>query len=321
MAEYIVNLNNGKTDEKGSLRLIGKLLNQSGALEATGLTVSATTPTPDLTVKVSGSVASDNVVFITATGDTYHGWNTAQYTVTITSNSTGITKSDAVVAYADTAAGSTTANNPGGLKFLAVRGSSTDGVTKASAADIAASAVGTKPYIRLADVTVGNGVSSINSGNIVDTRPKASMGTNLIATSAVQTNAITKATSFTWDVGGTALTTTSAGYVQIGTFSGALTTLSPTTCTLLVTMDCTNASVNGGNGRMGIDIDGQASEICCTFPNMSGLHVAGSQVIALALTAGAHTLKPIFLNTAGPSSTTTINTFGAIKVSVVELQR
>jgi hypothetical protein len=318
MAEYLVNLNNGKTDEKAAFRLVGKLLNQSGVLEATGLTVSATTPTPDMTVKVSGSVASDNVVFITATGDTYHGWNTAQYAVTILSNATGATKYDAIVAYADTAAGSTTANNPGGLKFIAVRSS---GAGVATAADITASAVGTKPYLRLADVTVANGVSSINSGNIVDTRPKASVGTNLIATSAVQTNAITKATSFAWDVGATALTTTSSGYVQIGTFSGALTTLSPTTCTLLVTMDCTSAYVNGGNGRVGIDIDGQASEICCTFPNTSGLHVAGSQVIALALTAGAHTLKPIFLNTAGPSSTTTINTFGAIKVSVVELQR
>jgi hypothetical protein len=54
------------------------------------------------------------VVFITSTGDTYHGWNTAQYSVTILSNSTGATKYDAIVAYADTAAGSTTANNPGG---------------------------------------------------------------------------------------------------------------------------------------------------------------------------------------------------------------
>ena len=167
MAEYLVNLNNGKTDEKAAFRLIGKLLNQSGVLESTGLTVSATTPTPDMTVKVAGSVASDNAVFITSTGDTYHGWNTAQYSVTILSNATGATKYDAIVAYADTAAGSTTANNPGGLKFIAVRSS---GAGVASAADIAASAVGTKPYLRLADVTVANGVSSINSGNIVDTR-------------------------------------------------------------------------------------------------------------------------------------------------------
>jgi hypothetical protein len=36
--------------------------------------------------------------------------------------------------------------------------------------------VGTKPYLRLADVTVANGVSSINSGNIVDTRPLARLG-------------------------------------------------------------------------------------------------------------------------------------------------
>jgi hypothetical protein len=178
MAEYLVNLNNGKTDEKAAFRLVGKLLNQSGVLESTGLTVSATTPTPDMTVKVSGSVASDNAVFITATGDTYHGWNTAQYSVTILSNATGATKYDAIVAYADTAAGSTTANNPGGLKFIAVRSC---GAGVASSADIAASAVGTKPSLRLADVTVANGVSSINSGNIVDARQIAGLNYALAA--------------------------------------------------------------------------------------------------------------------------------------------
>ncbi len=205
MAEYLVNLNNGKTDEKAAFRLVGKLLNQSGVLESTGLTVSATTPTPDMTVKVSGSVASDNAVFITATGDTYHGWNTAQYSVTILSNATGATKYDAIVAYADTAAGSTTANNPGGLKFIAVRSS---GAGVASAADIAASAVGTKPSLRLADVTVANGVSSINSGNIVDTRVFSAVNQVLSTLGYAQTTATQGGITTAADLTGLTVTVT-----------------------------------------------------------------------------------------------------------------
>jgi hypothetical protein len=312
MAEYLVNLNNGKTDEKAAFRLIGKLLNQSGVLESTGLTVSATTPTPDMTVKVSGSVASDNVVFITSTGDTYHGWNTAQYAVTILSNATGATKYDAIVAYADTAAGSTTANNPGGLKLIAVRSS---GAGVALSADITASAVGTKPYLRLADVTVANGVSSINSGNIVDTRPFTAIPSTRLAA-----NAATKATAYSWDIGVSPLTTTSSTYVQVGSLSGTLVTLSAGTATLLVTLNISGAYVNGGNARFGIDIDGQQFEVTATLTNTAQTHAGGATVVVLGLTAGTHTVKPIFLNTTGASSTS-VAAFNNIHATITELIR
>jgi hypothetical protein len=316
MAEYAVNLNNGTTDEKGAFRLMGKLLNQSGVIESTALTVSATTPTPDLTVKVSGSVASDNAVFITTTGDTHHGWNTTSpYSVTITANSTGVTKFDAIVAYIDTTAGSTTANNPGGLKFLAVRGSSTDGVTKATSADIAATAVGTKPYIRLADVTVGNGVSSINSGNIVDARPFAA-----IPSARLAANSATKATTYSWDIGSSPLTTASSTYVQVGSLSGTLVTLSVATATLLVTMNISGAYVNGGNARFGIDIDGQQFEVTATLTNTAQTHAGGATVVVLGLTAGTHTVKPIFLNTTG-ASTTSVAAYNNIHATITELIR
>ncbi len=190
MAEYAINLNNGKTDEKGIFRLLGKLFNQSGVIESTALVVAAQS-SPDMTVKVSGSAASDNAVFLTTNADCYHGWNTFSYNVTILANSTGVAHFDAIVAYVDTSAGSATANNPGGLKFIAVRSTAIDGTTKTSAADITASPVGTKPYIRLADVTVGNGVSSINSGNVVDARVFAAVGTGLVAGSSLATSAIT----------------------------------------------------------------------------------------------------------------------------------
>ena len=177
MSEYLINLNNGKTDEKGILRLLGKLLPQNGVIETAGMTVSAQS-SPDMTVKVSGSAASDNCVFINSSGDTYHGWNTANYNVTITSNSSGVTKKDTVIAYADTAGGISTSNNPGALKFIAVRGSGTDTAPTDGELNTATS---NKPWIRLANVQVANGASSINSGNITDVRTKTAISDSMFS--------------------------------------------------------------------------------------------------------------------------------------------
>ncbi len=182
MALFAVNLNNGVTDEKGIFRLLGRMLTRSGVIESTALTVAAQS-TPDMTVRVSGSVAADNAVFLTTNGDCYHGWNTAGANVTIATNSSGVTVSDAIVAYINTAAGSTTANNPNGMVLTAVRGAS--GTTTDAEIN---TAISSKPFIRLADVTVANAVTSINSGNIADTRLAAQLG---IAASSLSTSAIT----------------------------------------------------------------------------------------------------------------------------------
>lgn len=197
MSEYLVNLNNGKTDEKGQFRLLGKILSGSGVLESTGMLVEAQ-GSPDMTVKVSGSAASDNIVFITSSGDTYHGWNTASYNVTISANASGVSKTDAVIAYADTAAGSSTANNPAGLKYLAVRGASgapTDGELN--------TATSNKPWVRLATVVVSNGVSSINSGNITDARAFASVQAEFGWSAAKETWTYASATTITVPAGAT----------------------------------------------------------------------------------------------------------------------
>lgn len=173
MSEFLVNLASGKTDEKGDKRLLGRLLNQSGVIQTAAMTVAAQA-TPDMTVKVSGSTASDDIVFVASDGALYHGWNTASKNVTILSNSSGVTKTDAIVAYADTAAGSSTANNPGGLKFIAVRrsGVNTGNPTQGEID----TATGSMPSVVLAYVTVANGAASINSGNISDARPIAQTG-------------------------------------------------------------------------------------------------------------------------------------------------
>ena len=167
MATYAVNLASGTTDEKGILRLLGMLLSTSGVLKSTALQVTAQ-GTPTMQLNISGSAAADDAVFITTNGDTYHGWNTTQTTVTIAANSTGNTMIDSVVAYINLGAGIATANNPGGLVFTSVRGAAAN--TAPTSAAIQAAVGSNNPYIELAHITVGNGVSSINSGNITDVR-------------------------------------------------------------------------------------------------------------------------------------------------------
>jgi hypothetical protein len=187
MAKYLANLTNGQLDEKGIFRLIGTLLTQSGVVQSGALSVAAQS-TPDMTVKVAGASTGHDIVFITSSGDTYHGWNTANENVTITSNASGVTKTDAIVAYADLSAGIATSNNPGALKFVAVRRSGSD--TGNPTSGEISSAVSSNPYVVLAYVTVSNGASSINSGNITDARTRAYMDGGKLSPSSVTAAAI-----------------------------------------------------------------------------------------------------------------------------------
>lgn len=194
MARYLANLTNGPIDEKGFLRALGVLLTGSGVSQAASMTVAAQ-DTPDMTVKVAGGTTGHDIVFITTAGDTYHGWNTASENVTITANASGVTKKDAIVAYADLAAGIATSNNPGALKLIAVRGAGTD--TAPDNTQIMASTVGSNPYVVLAHVTVANGVGSINSGNITDQRTTTQISKEVIEPIGTDQIASEAWTSFT----------------------------------------------------------------------------------------------------------------------------
>ncbi len=182
MAEYLANLNNGKIDEKGMLRLFGTILTQSGVIDSGSLVVAAQA-TPDATVKIAGGATGHDVVFKTSTGELYHGWNTADKNLTIVANSSGVTKTDAIVVYADLAAGAGsggTSNNPGGLKFIAVRRGGSD-AGNPTEPEIS-TAVGGNPYLVLAYVTVANAATSINSGNITDARVRVQVESSNIET-------------------------------------------------------------------------------------------------------------------------------------------
>ena len=98
---------------------------------------------PNMSVKVSAGVCSINGVFLQ---------NDSSYTVTITSNSSSYSRKDAIVAYIS------------GTTFQI------KAVTGTPSASPVAPTVSSSSYIKLAEVTVGVGVTSIQSTAVKDCR-------------------------------------------------------------------------------------------------------------------------------------------------------
>ena len=123
----------------------GKIVGGKIIYGDTNLKVAAQS-SPNMSVKVSAGVCSINGVFLQ---------NDSSYTVTITSNSSSYSRKDAIVAYIS---GTT-------FQIKAVQGTP-------SASPIAPT-VNSSSYIKLAEVTVGVGVTSIQSTAVKDCRNTA----------------------------------------------------------------------------------------------------------------------------------------------------
>jgi hypothetical protein len=334
MAEYLLNLTNGEMDEKGFLRLFGTLLNQTGVVQSGALAVSAQ-GTPDMTVKVAGGTTGHDVVFITSAGDTYHGWNTADKNVTITANATGVEKSDAIVAYADLSAGSATSNNPGALKFVAIRNPINTSIPSASQIEDVIG-VGT-PYLKLAIVQVANGASSINSGNITDQRVRATLAANTVPTAAIQDSAVSTAKiadnaittskintnavvqhrlTVSWFSAGTGRSSAVNAMVAIaGQTPAAFTTSGGL---LKITVNINGLSLSAGVGYIGYIISGAGSAsgegMGTNFATISQL----SMERYITLGAGDYTIAPGYRGNGG---TIAWNPFNTAEITIVEYKK
>jgi len=110
--------------------------------------------------------------FFVKTGMTYHGYSTAVNSVSVSANSSGNPRVDAIVAYVDlSASAGTDATNV--LKFACVAGTpASSPVIPDNTAILSAIGAG-NPYIILASVAVANGASVIATANISDLRPSA----------------------------------------------------------------------------------------------------------------------------------------------------
>lgn len=176
MAEKIAARDGGETSEEGISRMSSRLISAAGVFATADLQVTAT-GTPDNHVNVgTGDIAIGNNSPNTADPDYYyHGWNTASYPLTISSNGSGNPRIDLVVAYVDlSVVDDSNPDNPGALAFKTVEG--TAGATPVAPDDTAIQAsVGSgNPWVLLAQVAVANGFSSIANSDITDLRAKAS---------------------------------------------------------------------------------------------------------------------------------------------------
>jgi hypothetical protein len=205
MSFSAVHLPNGTSSNTSVLRFFGAYLSGSGVVPATAMTVSAQA-SPDMSVKISGSAAADNLIIKTTSGEVYHVWNTASANVTITANSSGVAKTDAIVVYVDTALSSATPDNPAGGVAIAVRRSGTNtGIPTNAEID---TATGSKPWYILTTVAVASGATSINSGNITDKRAITGFDGAQLAVGSVTADRMAAETwtqfTPTWSTSGTA---------------------------------------------------------------------------------------------------------------------
>jgi hypothetical protein len=165
MSLIVTNLDDGQTDAALSLQHLGALLTESGVLTPTSLTVTAQV-SPNMSVRVSGSDNNDKAIIITDNGDTYFVKNTANENVTILANTSGVTKTDAIVLYVDLTGGDPdNAGSPGAAHLIAVRRASVSTGAPTSGENDAATS--NNPWLKLKEVTVTHNTGEIESGDLL----------------------------------------------------------------------------------------------------------------------------------------------------------
>lgn len=153
--------------EDSVLQFITDLIAASGvATKASGTTQFAIQAqgTPDMTVKIK----SGRAYLKGSSGNAYPVILDADTSVAIGSNGSGSTRNDSVVLYIDkSASANTDASNV--AKLIVVQGGASAPTDSAIQTAVGAS----NPFLRLADVAITSGATSITSGNITDKRIQA----------------------------------------------------------------------------------------------------------------------------------------------------
>jgi len=163
MSNYLAIRNGGKTDEQGAERIFAKILSGQGCI-GSGDYLATQNGTPNMSVNVA---AGD--IILTYLTYVFHIWADATNNVAIASNSSGLTRIDAVVAWVDlTVVNSTSSNNPGASKVTVVQG--VNGGSAPSDSDIQTGIGAGNPFMRICNVTVASGSISIVNANISDQR-------------------------------------------------------------------------------------------------------------------------------------------------------
>lgn len=182
MTLYLSNRDgNGKTNEEGHYRLLSKVL-AGEVLTSTDLQVTENSP-----LAMNVLVKAGDYRLETSAGYSYMGWNSADATVTISTADGSNPRITVVVLYIDKAAATSASppNNPGIAKLMAVDGTPSGTPTAPSGAAIQTAVGAGNPYMILANVAVGAGVTQITNANITDFRDVITLNSSLLPASTL----------------------------------------------------------------------------------------------------------------------------------------
>ena len=182
-AKFLQYRDGGKTDEKGiSTHLYGLFTGEV----INGMAVSQNSP-----LGMSVLVSEGRVMIDSGSDYPYLGFTDANEVVTITTADGSNPRIDAIVAYIDlSVVDSTNANNPGAFKIVAVAGTPAGSPSAPNNSAISTAIGSGNPFIRLANVTVGTGVTTITTGNVSDQRVMANVADGLVDTNSLATEAV-----------------------------------------------------------------------------------------------------------------------------------
>lgn len=140
----------------------------------------------DTGLNMNIQIASGRAYLKTSSGNCYPIRNTATATETISANSSGNDRIDAVVVYVNKSTSpNTDASNI--VVFAIVEGTPAASPSAPTDGDISTAIGSSNPYERLANILVGNGVSAITDSDITDTRKPFQFRSNQTLLSEVGT--------------------------------------------------------------------------------------------------------------------------------------
>lgn len=169
MARYLSFRDGGKTDEEGISRYVSKIFDGE---VIDGLLVTQQGP-----LALGVTVASGDVMIPSGNDYPYIAWNDASFNITLATADGTNPRYDLIVAYIDLGVvQSTTPNNPDALVLDNVTGTPAGSPVEPNQAAIEAVIGVGNPYVILARVTVGAGVTTISNSVIVDRRDLLSVG-------------------------------------------------------------------------------------------------------------------------------------------------
>lgn len=271
---YLTNRDGGLTDEEGHYKYLAAAFTGN---VISGMSVGQNSPL-GMSVVVSGGDAR-----VPYGNYAYSVWipSGSPETATIPTADGSNPRIDRIVLYVDRSEDTqqVTPNNPGIAKIAVVAG--TPGAVPVRPNDAAVnSAVSNNPWINLADVAVGTGVTQITNANITDTRSMASAITNNLTVPSGGTVSLPPGSLETADYGDGSVTPSKLG---TGASSATVATSQGLSGTSFTDLDTVGPSVTvniGANGLALVTLYAQMTQSAANGSCIMGFAVSGASTVA-----------------------------------------